>query len=111
MAILKALESIQKIEPEEKIILVHTDSKITFQLLQNKKKHTKLIEQFRSKFQEMEQREWSLEFRWIMAHAGHRVNEMAEKQAKEAARKKNIEECYIKIPKSVVMSEQKRTKC
>ena len=32
---------------------------------------------------------------------------MANQKAKEAARNKNIEECYIKIPKSVVMSEQK----
>jgi len=39
MAILKALEYIQKMEPEEKIVLVHSDSKITLQLLQNKKKH------------------------------------------------------------------------
>ena len=38
MAILKALEYIQKMEPEEKIVLVHTDSRITLQLLQNKKK-------------------------------------------------------------------------
>ena len=32
---------------------------------------------------------------------------MADQQAKEAARNKNIEECYKKIPKSVVMSERK----
>ena len=32
---------------------------------------------------------------------------MADQQAKEVARIKSIEECYIKIPKSVVMSEQK----
>jgi len=32
MAILKALEYIQKMEPEEKIVLVHTVSKITLQL-------------------------------------------------------------------------------
>jgi len=32
---------------------------------------------------------------------------MADQQAKEATRNKNIEEYYIKIPKSVVMSEQK----
>jgi len=38
MAILKALEYIQKMEPDEKIVLVHTDSKITLQLLKNKKK-------------------------------------------------------------------------
>ena len=82
MAILKALEYIQKMEPEEKIVLVHAESKITLQLLQNKKKHTKLIEKIRTKVQEMEQREWRVEFRWIKAHAGHRGNEMADQQGK-----------------------------
>jgi len=65
MAILKALKNIQKMEPDEKIVLVHTDSKITLQLLQNKKKHTKLIQQIRTKVQEMEQRGWRVEFRWL----------------------------------------------
>jgi len=37
MAILKALEYIQNMESDEKIVLVHMDSKITLQLLQNKK--------------------------------------------------------------------------
>jgi len=32
---------------------------------------------------------------------------MADQQANGAARNKNIEECYVKIPKSVVMIEQK----
>jgi len=40
MAILKALEYIQIMELDEKIVLVHTDSKITLQLLQNKKNIT-----------------------------------------------------------------------
>ena len=35
---------------------------------------------------------------------GHRENETSDQQAKEAAKNKNIEECYMKIPKSVVMS-------
>ena len=107
MAILKALEYIQMMEPEKKIVLVHTDSKITLQLLQNKKKHTKLIEQIRTKVQEMEQREWRVEFRWLKVHTGHRGKEMADQQAKEAARNKNIEEFYIKIPKSVVIVNKK----
>ena len=38
MAILKALEYIQNMESDVKIILVNTDSKITLQLLQKKKK-------------------------------------------------------------------------
>ena len=87
--------------------LVHTDSQITLQLLQNNKKHTNLIEQIITKVIEMEQHEWRVEFRWIKAHAGHRGNEMEYQQAKEAAKNKNIEESYIKIPKSAVMSELK----
>ena len=87
--------------------LVHTDSQITLQLLQNNKKHTNLIEQIITKVIEMEQHEWRVDFRWIKAHAGYRGNEMADQQAKEATKNKNIEECYIKIPKSFVMSELK----
>jgi len=34
--------------------------------------------------------------------------EMADQHAKEAARNKNTEECYIIIPRNVVTSEQKR---
>ena len=44
MAILEALEYIQYRESGEKSVLVHTDSQITLQLLQNQKKHTCLIE-------------------------------------------------------------------
>ena len=54
----------------------------------------------------MEQSEWRVEFRWINAHVGHRGNEMANVQSKDAEKRKNTEECCIRIPKSVVMSEQ-----
>jgi len=94
-------------ESDEKIALVQTDSQMTLQSLQNKKKLTNLIEQIRTKVIEMEQHERRVEFRRIKARPGHRGSEMADQKAKEAAKNKNIEECYIKIPKRVVMSELK----
>jgi len=65
MAILKALEYIQYSKADEKTVPVHTDSRITLQLLQNQNKHTHMIEQIRSKVIEMEEQEWLLEFSWI----------------------------------------------
>ena len=68
MAILKALEYIKYTELGEKSVLVHTHSQITLQLLQNQKKHTRLIEQIGTEVIEMEQHEWTVEFSWIKAH-------------------------------------------
>ena len=53
MAILKALEYMQYTESGEKSVLIHTDSRITLQLLQNQKKHTWLMEQIGTKVIEM----------------------------------------------------------
>jgi hypothetical protein len=55
----------------------------------------------------MEQKDWKVEFSWIKAHAGHQSNELADQLAKEAARDKNIDECYNRLPKSEVMCELK----
>jgi len=56
----------------------------------------------------MEQYEWGVEFTWIKARAGHRGNEKADQLTKEAANNKNLEEIYIKIPKSAILNEIKR---
>jgi ribonuclease HI len=93
MAILRALEYIQYSKADEKTVLVYTDSQISLQLLQNQKKHTHNIEQIRAKVIEMEEKEWLVEFSWIMAHAGHHGNELADQLAKETVSSKTIEEC------------------
>jgi ribonuclease HI len=105
MAILKALEYMQLLKMENKTALVLTDSKITLQMLQNPKKHLRLIDLIRTNVIELEQEEWKVDFSWIKAHAGHRGNEMADQLAKEAAGSRNIEECYARKPKSAVLSE------
>ena len=91
MAILKALEYIH-LKEEEKTALVHTESRITLQLLQNHKRHTHLIDQIRNEVMDMERNGWKVEFSWTKAHVGQRGNELADRLAKEAARSKNIEE-------------------
>jgi len=91
---------------EKEIIPVHTDSIIALKLLQNKKKPTKLIDEIRTKFQEMEQHELRLQFRWINAHAGHRGNEMADQKAKEVPRSNTIEVFSKRTQNCVAMNEQ-----
>lgn len=107
LAIIKALEYIQTLKGEEKTVLIHTDSKITLQLLQNPKRHTHLIDQIKNKVIEMERQDWKIEFSWIKAHAGYGGNETADRLAKEAARNKNIGEYYNRLPKSAITSELK----
>jgi ribonuclease HI len=96
------VEYIQTLKEEEKTALNHTDSRITLQLLQNQKRHTQLRDQFKKKVLDLERLDWKIEFSWIKAHVGHEGNETADRLAKEAARNKNIAECYNKIPKSSI---------
>jgi len=103
LAILKALEYIQTLKEEkQKTALIHTDSKITLQLLLNRKRHTHLIDIIKRTVLELECLDWKIDFTWIKAHAGHEGNETADQLAKEAAGNKNLEESYNKIPKSSI---------
>ena len=74
-------------------------------MLQNPKKHLRLIDPIRTKVIELEEEEWKVDFSWIKAHAGHRGNEMADQLAKEAAGSRTIDECYARKPKSAVLSD------
>jgi hypothetical protein len=55
----------------------------------------------------LERLDWKIEFSWIKAHVGHEGNETDDRLAKEAARNKNIVECYNKIPKSSIIRDLK----
>jgi ribonuclease HI len=53
----------------------------------------------------MKESEWEITLSWIKAHAGIRVNGLADTLAKKAATNKNITESYNNIPKSVLMKD------
>ena len=59
----------------------------------------------------MEQAEWIVRFCWVKAHAGTLGNELADRLAKEAAKKPDVVICYNKISKRVVQSEIEKNKC
>ena len=48
---------------------------------------------------------WEIKLQWVKAHAGIRGKELADTHAKEAAANENIKGSYIRVSKSVVISE------
>ena len=56
----------------------------------------------------MEQAEWIVRFCWVKSHARTLGNELADRLAKEAAKKTDISICYNEISKCVVQSEIKK---
>ena len=108
MAIVKALQEIETIKINNKmprIILIHTDSRITLDYLKNMKNRNYLIEAIWKKAIELEKENGYIEYTWIKAHAGHEGNELADKLAKEATRDSEI--CYNKISKSEIEHQEK----
>ena len=70
MAILVALQYIEKTQRTDKSITIYTDSKITLDKLQNSNIHTNIIEKIRRKFVEMNKTSWEVTLCWVKAHAG-----------------------------------------
>jgi hypothetical protein len=69
-----------------------------------KKNNANLIEQIRTKVNELENQNWKIDFKWVKAHAGNHGNELADKLAKEAATSTE-KESYKKIPKNTEIRE------
>ena len=93
LAIVKALETIETLHFNDKIprsTTVHTDSRNTRQSLQNVNNHNYLIEEIRKSTVALEKRNWTIKFTWIKARVGIYENELADRLAKEAARKDDI---------------------
>jgi len=53
----------------------------------------------------LEKSEWKIEFSWVKAHLGIYGNELADRLAKEAARSKDTNIAFNKIPKSTLYYE------
>ena len=87
--IVETLETIGKLHINDKILrsaTLHTNSRITFQSLQNTNNHNYLIEEIRKSAVALKKRNWTIIFTWIEAYVGIYGNELADKLAKEAAR-------------------------
>ena len=99
LAIVKAMETIKEIhipDNDPRDITIHTDSKITLQSLKHPKNHRHLIDEIRKNAISLGKHNWHITFTWTKAHVGHQGNELADKLAKEAARKEMI--TYNRIP-------------
>jgi len=68
-------------------------------------KHTYLIEEIRERLLKLERSNWTVTFVWVKAHAGILGNEMADHQAKTAARDEDMTTSFSRIPLSTLFWE------
>jgi ribonuclease HI len=109
LAIVKALETIEELYIADSVpreITIHTDSRISLQSLKNPKNHKHLIDEIRRTATSLAKHNWLITFTWIRAHAGHYGNELADKLAKEAARRDAI--TYNRIPKCEIAQQLRK---
>jgi len=108
LAIIKALETIESINTtgnSPRTATVFTGSRITLDSLRNANNHAYLIEQIRKRVSRLEGTKWKMEFSWVKVRAGIYGNEIADRLAKEAARSKDVETVFNKIPISTFYYE------
>lgn len=96
----------EKIPDEERVAAVYTDSNITISLLKRNTKHNTLIAHIHNTLSALQQRNWTIHFGWVKAHAGLYGNELADRLAKAASTGGEV--IYKKIPKSTIKSEISR---
>jgi ribonuclease HI len=108
LAIVKALEAIGSIHTSEinpRTATIFTDSRITLDSLQKANNHTYILEEIRKRVAILESSEWKIEFSWVKDHVGIYGNEMADRLAKEAARRKDANILFNRIPNSTLNYE------
>ena len=105
IAIINALEAVATLNVPEKrprTAMIHTDSRITLDSLQNHRNHAFLIDEIRKRIATLQEANWKIKFTWVKAHAGIPGNEIADKLAKKAARSRLTDITFSRIPLSLV---------
>jgi len=108
LAIVKALDLMNYLEIADnkpRTIGVYTDSRITIDTLKNASNHNYIIEEIRIRLITIRSAKWTIEFSWIMEHAGNLGNELADRLAKDAGSDKDIPVVFDRIPKTTLYSE------
>ena len=65
--------------------MINTDSKVTLDTLNNRKKHYILIENIRMAIKRLEDQQWTVLFNWVKAHVEIEGNEVADRLTKKEA--------------------------
>lgn len=103
LAILKALQELRNHDNVTgKLAAVHSDSKITLDLLRNNSKHSVLIEEIKINLRYLTVQNWIIHFQWVKAHVGNEGNEIADQLAKQATSCSELETTYDLVPISTV---------
>jgi len=105
LAILAALQYIEKTHRTDKKVTIYTDSKITLDKPQNTKIHTYIIEEIRRKIIQMTRTSWEITLCWVKAHSEILENELANTLAKKTTSTESLTEDYNRIPKNVLTRE------
>jgi ribonuclease HI len=107
LAIVKALENLRKdfrhLQGPLRTAAIHTDSNITIEAIANPRNHQHLIQLIREEVMLLEKDNWTIQFTWVKAHNDSIGNEMADRLAKQAARRGDGKTAFSNIPKSAVI--------
>ena len=107
LAILKVLETIESMNSlsiNARTAAIFTDSRVSLDS-PHVNNHAHLAEEIRIKVTSMVRAKWKIKFSWVKAHAGIYGNEMADRLAKEAARRDGTSYGYSRIRISAIYRE------
>ena len=109
LAIVKALEVVETQQVKlnkHGIAVIFTDSRITLDAIRSAKNHNHLVEEIRKTAVTLYKKNWTMEFKWVKAHAGIYGNEIAYRLAKEATQNYYVN--YSRTPKSAIKNDTRK---